>query len=179
MPRIETVSPDHAEGVIKQGYDMFMEHIGIIPKPMEMMSVSPALFETQLKRIHYFSKHPNLSFALLAHIRYLAAHSLSYSFCMDFNGQILKKLGLKDTDIKKMEANPLDSMLEPHEQKMLDFVVRSIKSPGSITDEEIANLKELAWTDQDMVDALSQGVSMIDHSIMMEVFQMDQSCLIE
>ncbi len=178
MARIKTIRPEDAEGVIKQGYDMFIEHIGIIPRPMEMMSASPALFETQLKRIDYFSNHPNLSFALLAHIRYLAAHSLSYSFCMDFNGHVLKKLGLEDADIKKMEADPLDSMLESHEQRMLDFVIRSIKSPSSITDNDITNLKELGWTDQDMVDALSQGVSMIDHSIMMEVFQMDQNCMV-
>ena len=29
-----------------------------------------------------------------------------------------------------------------------------------------------------MVDALSQGVSMIDHSIMMQAFQIDQNCMI-
>ena len=29
-----------------------------------------------------------------------------------------------------------------------------------------------------MVDALAQGVGMIDHSIMMQVFQIDQNCLL-
>ena len=84
MALINTVSPEKAEGSIKEAYEMFMKNIGMIPKPMEMMSASPALFDLQLQRIRYFSKHPKLSFPLLAHIRYLVAHNLNYAFCMDF-----------------------------------------------------------------------------------------------
>jgi len=29
-----------------------------------------------------------------------------------------------------------------------------------------------------MVDALAHGVSMLDHAIMMQVFQMDQNCMV-
>lgn len=179
MARITTISPENAEGIIKEGYDMFMKNIGIIPKPMEMMSASPALFETQLKRISYFSKHPTLSFALLAHIRYLVAHKLDYSFCMDFNRLVLKKLGLTEQDIQKMEKDPSKSLLEENEKAMLVFVIKSVKAPKSVTQSDIDRLREMGWNDRDMVDALSQGVSMIDHSIMMEVFQMDQTCLIK
>jgi len=179
MALISTVSPQQAEGTIKEGYDMFMKNMGIIPKPMEMMSASPALFELQLRRIFYFSQHPKLSFALLAHIRYLVAHSLKYRFCMDFNRLILKKQGLSDEDIGKMEADPGQSLLEENDNAMLAFVVKAVKAPGSVTAEDIQGLRALGWEDRDMVDALAQGVSMIDHSIMMEAFQMDQDCLVE
>ena len=67
MALISTVPVEKAEGPIKEGYDMFLKNIGIIPRPMEMLSASPALFELQLCRIHYLSRHPTLSFALLAH----------------------------------------------------------------------------------------------------------------
>jgi hypothetical protein len=178
MARISTVSPEKAEGVIKQGYEMFMEKVGIIPKPMEMMSASPALFDMQLKRIGYYSKHPALGFALLVHIRYLAAHTLNYSFCQDFNGLVLKKLGLTDDDIRNIEADPENALLEDNEKAMLAFVIKSMKKPDSITQSDIDSLKELGWADRDMVDALAQGVSMIDHSIMMQVFGIDQNCLV-
>ncbi|MFH2059779.1 MAG: hypothetical protein ABIJ59_12875 [Pseudomonadota bacterium] len=178
MALIQTVQPENAQGVVKDGYDMFMKHIGIIPKPMEMMSVSPALFEQQLKRIQYFSTHPNLSFALLAHIRYLVAHSLNYTFCMDFNKVVLKKQGLEESDFQKIEADPSKSILEKNENAMLAFVIKSVKKPGSVTKEDIKQLRDLGWDDRDMVDALSQGVSMIDHSIMMQVFQIDPNCMI-
>jgi len=178
MALISTVSPDKAEGPIKEAYEMFMKNIGMIPKPLEMMSVSPALFDIQLQRIRYFSKHPTLSFPLLAHIRYLVAHNLNYSFCMDFNKYVLKKQGVGDADIRKMEIDPSESLLEEKEGAMLAFVVRAVKNPGAVTGEEIKKLKDLGWEDRDMVDALSQGVSMIDHAIMMEVFQIDQNCMV-
>lgn len=178
MALISTVTPHAADGIIKRGYDMFMENMGIIPKPMEMMSASPALFELQLKRIQYFATHPKLSFALLAHIRYLVAHSLNYAFCTDFNRAILKKVGLKEADFSRMEADPKDSLLEDNEKAMLAFVVKSVMRPESVTEEDIKELKDLGWEDRDMVDALAQGVSMIDHSIMMQVFKIDQNCTI-
>lgn len=179
MALIKTVPPEQAEGTIKEGYDMFMSNIGIIPKPMEMLSASPALFELALRRIHYQSTHPNLSFSLLAHIRYLVSCSLNYRFCTDLNKHFLKKQGMDEADIRRMEEDPSQSLLEPHESAMLIFVVKSVKDPASVTADDIQGLKEMGWKDGDIVDALSQGVSMIDHAIMMQVFQMDQKCLVE
>lgn len=178
MPLIKTIDPENAEGIIKEGYSMFMENIGIIPKPMEMMSASPALFEQNLKRIHYFSTHPTLSFALLAHIRYLSARHLDYGFCMDFNKAILKKQGVEEADFQRMEADPSESLLEENESAMLAFVINAMTSPGSVTKNDIQKLKDVGWEESDMMDALAQGVSMIDHSIMMQVFQIDTNCMV-
>ncbi|OGR17615.1 MAG: hypothetical protein A2X81_03765 [Desulfobacterales bacterium GWB2_56_26] len=178
MALVTTVATEKAEGIIKEGYEMFMKNVGAIPQPMQLLSVSPALFELQLKRIHYFSKHPKLSFALLAHIRYLAATTLDYGYCMDLNRHFLKKVGYDDDTIHAMEQDPSKSMLEEHESAMLDFVIRAMKQPSSITAENISRLKELGYEERDMVDALAQGVGMIDHAIMMQVFQIDQHCLL-
>ena len=178
MALINTVSPEKAEGKIKEAYDMFMKNLGIIPRPLEMMSASPAIFEHQLQRIQYYNDHPTLSFALLSHIRYLVAHNLNYSFCMDFNKLMLKKQGLEDDDIYKMEADPTKSLLEEKESAMLAFVVKAVRAASSVDADEITRLKEMGWEDRDLVDALAHGVSMVDHSIMMEVFQMDQDCMV-
>jgi hypothetical protein len=45
------------------------------------------------------------------------------------------------------------SMLEEHESAMLDFVIRSMKQPGSINAADIKRLKDLDWEERDMVDA--------------------------
>ena len=121
---------------------------------------------------------PTLSFSLLSHIRYLFAHNLSYQFCMDFNKLILKKQGLEDDDIKRIEADPSKSLLEEKEPAMLTFVVKAVKEPSSVKAEEIEKLKAVGWEDKDLLDALAHGVNMVDHAIMMEVFQMDQDCIV-
>ena len=53
MALIKTVSPEQAEGKMKEAFDMFIENLGVIPKPLEMMSASPAIFDQQLQRIQY------------------------------------------------------------------------------------------------------------------------------
>ena len=179
MALVTPVAPEKAEGAVKEGYEMFLQNVGAIPQPMQLMSISPVLFELQLQRIRYFRKHPKLSFALLAHIRYLASQSLEYGYCMDFNRHLLKKLGNDDQTIQAMESDPSKSMLEENESAMLDFVIRAMKKPSSITADDIARLKELGWEERDMIDALAQGVGMIDHAIMMQVFQIDQNCMLE
>ena len=78
-----------------------------------------------------------------------------------------------------MEADPTKSLLEDNDSAMLAFVVKAAKAPSSVEADEIRKLKEMGWTDKDLVDALAHGVSMIDHSIMMEVFQMDQNCMVD
>lgn len=178
MALINTVSPKQAEGKMKEAYDMFIENLGVIPKPLEMMSASPAIFDQQLQRIHYYTNHPTLSFALLSHIRYLVAHNLSYQFCMDFNKLILKKQGLEDDDTKQIEADPSKSLLEEKDSAMLAFVVKAVKEHSSVKAEEIEKLKAMGWEDKDLLDALAHGVNMVDHAIMMEVFQMDQDCIV-
>ena len=175
MALINTVPPEQAEGIIQEGYELFMKRVGSIPKPLEMLSVSPALFELQLRRIKYLSQHPKLSFSLLAHIRYLVAHNLRYQFCTDFNKYVLQKQGVSEDDCKKMEQDPSQSLLEDHENAMLVFVVKSVKDPASVSKDDVENLKKMGWEDRDLVDALAQGVSMIDHSIMMQVFQMNEN----
>lgn len=177
MTRLNTVSHARADGIVKQGYDLFKTHFGTIPKPMEMLSPSPELFGIQLARNRYFATQSNLSFSLLAHIRYLAAVSLAYPFCADFNRDLLKKQGLSDEDIRKMEKDPLQSLLEENESALLAFVIRALKAPADITDRDVENLRELGWTDRDLVDAMTQGVSMFDHAVMMQVFDMAPFCV--
>lgn len=178
MARIKTVLPEQAQGIVQKSYDMYLKHFGVIPKPIEMLSVSPELLDIQLKRNRYFATGSNLSFSLLAHIRYLAAHHLAYGFCMDFNGELLKKQGLTEEDLRKLESDPANALLEENENAMLSFVIKAIKAPSSVTDEDITALRGMGWTDRDMVDAMTQGVSMADHAIMMQVFDISQHCSI-
>ena len=173
MTLIQTVAFEKAEGIVKQGYQSFKEKLGVIPKPMEMMSASPFLFESQLKRIQYYSQHPTLGFALLTHIRYLAAETLKFPFCMKFNREMLKKIGLTDTDISMMTQDPEKCMLETNETAMLEFVMKAMKEPGSVTAEDIDILRQHGWNDRDMMDALAHGVNMVDHAVMMQAFQID------
>ena len=176
MPIIQTVTPEKAEGETKKIYDMMLQNIGVVPTPMQLVSISPAILNLSWDLLQYYSQHPNLGFALLSSIRFLVAEHLNYAFCTDFNKNILKKQGLSDEDIEEMIKDPLNVPLEEKEQVMLDFVVKAIKSPDNVEQQDMDQLHDMGWTDRDILDALAHGTNMVGSSILMKTFKMDVAC---
>ena len=176
MPIIQTVSPEKAEGETKKIYDIMLQNVGVVPTPMQLVSISPAILNLSWDFLQYYSQHPNLGFALLSSIRFLVAEHLNYAFCTDFNKNILKKQGLSDEDIEEIIKNPLNVPLEEKEQVMLDFVVKAIKSPDNVEQQDMDQLHDMGWTDRDILDALVHGTNMVGSSILMKTFKMDVVC---
>lgn len=176
MAILKTVDPRTAEGKVKEIYDTMLKNVGIIPSPMQLASASPGIMSFLWESIKYYSKHPNLSFALLSSIRFLVAEHLNYQFCTGFNRQILKKQGLSDEDIKQMIDDPKKTPLEDKDQAMLVFVLKAIKSPDDIEQDDIDRLHDIGWNDGDIFDALAHGTNMVGSSILMKAFKMDMAC---
>lgn len=168
---IQTASPETGQGEIQKGYDFFKNRGVDMPHPMELMTASPGYFSIMFNRNLYYSNHPNLSFPLLAHIRYFASCRLDYGFCKIFNKEQLMKMGMTKADFQAMGDDPAKSLLEENEQRMLSFVIRAMDDPEAITKDDIEGLRAVGWTDADMLDALAQGVGMMDHNIFMRVFK--------
>ncbi len=168
---IQTTGPNDAKGDIRNGYEIFKKRGVDMPDPLKLMTASPGYFSIMLQRNLYYSNHPNLSFALLAHIRYFIASRLDYAFCRLFNRDQLIKMGMTREDFAAMGYDPNKSLLEKKEKKMLAFVVQAIDNPEGVNATDIDTLRAEGWTDGDIFDALAQGVGMSDHNIFMRVFK--------
>lgn len=171
MSLIATVRPEDAEGDIKKGYDLFTQRGVDVPRPFRLLSASPRLFDLMVRRNQYYTNHSHLSFSLLAHIRYFVSSKLNYGFCKKHNKKLLLMQGLKESEIEQMGMDPDKSMLEAHERLMASFVLRAMNTPESISNIEIDELHSAGWKDSDILDALAQGVGMLDHHIFMQVFK--------
>lgn len=176
MAIIKTVSPEEAQGEIKEVYDMMMERTGMVPSPLQLASASPGVFSLHWQSIKYFSEHPALSFPLLSTIRFLVAEHLNYAFCTDFNKGILLKQGLTDEDIEELKQDPSKAPLEDNEKAMLSFVLKAIASPDDVDQQDMDRLHDMGWTDRDILDALAHGTNMVGASILMKTFKMDMAC---
>lgn len=176
MAIIQTVSIEKAEGETKKIYDMMLQYVGVVPSPLQLASASPGILNLHWESIKYFSQHPTLGFALLSTIRFLVAQHLNYAFCTDFNKNILKKQGLSDEDIKEMIKDPRKAPLEDKEQSLLGFVMKAIKAPDTVEQQDMDQLHDMGWTDRDIIDALAHGTTMVGSSILMKTFKMDMVC---
>ncbi len=176
MTLIQTVNPEQAEGKAKEIYDFMQKNIGLIPAPLQLASASPWMLDMMWQSIQYYSQHPNLGFGLLSSIRYLVAKQYDYAFCTGFNKNFLMMQGMSEEDIEKIAEDPLQAPLEDKERDMLAFVMKAVKTPDTVGNEDIDQLHKLGWTDNDILDALTHGTNMIGSSILMKTFKMDQTC---
>lgn len=175
MTFLSIVPTDKAEGDVKKQYDFFLERAGVVPKPFQMLSVSPELMGIQAQAVAYFMGHPTLSFGLLSCIRYLVAKKHDFEFCTDFNKKMLQMQGVTEDDLAVVEKDPASMPLEDNERALLAFVIKAIDDPNSTTAAEMESLHQHGWTDRDIFDAVSHGANMVATSIMMKAFGMD-SC---
>lgn len=173
MAFIQTMNSENAEGKVKEIYDRFMNKVGMVPRPFELLSASPELMGIQEQILGYFMGHPRLGFPLLSHIRYMVAVSLNYSYCTELNKKFLKMQGLEDSDVLNLTDDPEKTLLEEKDKSMLLFVLKAVKDPSSVEQKDISALQDQGWEDQDIFDALYHGISMVNHSMLMKAFNMD------
>jgi len=176
MALIQTVEPEKADGQAKKIYDIMQQTAGTIPAPLQLASASPWLLNMIWQSIQYYSQHPKLGFGLLSAIRYLVAQHCEYAFCTGFNKKFLKMQGMSEEDIEKIQEDPLQAPLDDKDRGMLAFVMKAIKTPDAIANEDMAQLHDLGWQDSEILEALSHGTNMISSSILMKTFKMDQAC---
>ncbi|MFC1883194.1 carboxymuconolactone decarboxylase family protein [Thermodesulfobacteriota bacterium] len=174
MALIKIMTPDNAEGEIKEVYDEFIKTAGMVPKPFQMYSASPPLFQLQKSVINYFMNHPHLKFTLLAAIRFSVASDNDFNYCMNLNTDFLKFAGLTEEQIGEVKNNPEKSALDEKDKAMLLFVLKVLKKPESIEKSDIDAMHELGWTDQDIFDAAIHGAGMLSLGKMFKAFKMDE-----
>lgn len=173
MALITTVSPENAQNEIREQYSVFIQRAGFVPKPFEMLSVSPELLKHHGAVVKYYMNHPTLGFPLLSHIRYLVAKEYDYQFCINFNKQLLKMQGMNDAEVTEIETDPEKVLLEEKDKAMLLFVLKAIRTPKATEQKDIDALHNIGWTDRDIFDAVAHGVNMIGSGMMMKAFKMD------
>ena len=172
MALLKTVAPAEAQGFIAETYSNFKTKIGSIPKPIQMMSASPRMFEDHISTIQYFNDHPTLSFPLLTMIRFLVAPDCGWNFCIDFNRSLLKRMGMDDDEIENTRSNPENAPLEDHERVMLLFVLKAVRTPEAVTQEDVDHLHDCGWKDSEIYDATFHGARMQAMSTMFNAFKM-------
>ncbi|MFP4475227.1 MAG: carboxymuconolactone decarboxylase family protein [Desulfatibacillaceae bacterium] len=175
MALIKTVDPKEATGKVAEGYDLFTKIRSPVPAPFTLMSASPDLLLIQKQILGYFMSHKTLKFELLAHIRLLVADYMDYSYCIDFNTQLLSAMaGLDDDRIDAVKKDPATAQLEDRDKAMLLFVLKSVKEPETVTRADVDELHDKGWTDRDIFDAVYHGVGMVSAGILFKAFAREE-----
>ena len=115
--------------------------------------------------------HEKLDMGLLAMILYLVASAEDYKFCVSLNTGLLKMAGgMTDEELKALRDNPENAPLEEFQRALLLFVLKVVKTPEEVTENDVDALRQLGWSDKDIFEAAFHGTSMIGASILYKAF---------
>ena len=175
MSSLNTVTPENAQGQVKEIYDQIAATFGSIPNAMQAYSSSPALLASQWQNIGYFMQHPSLSFNLLAMIRMLVSMSTRCEYCVGFNEAMLINMGgLTLEQVAATKNNPHDAPLSAKDKAMLLFVVKATADSLAVNHADIADLKTQGWSDGEILDALAHGAYMLAGDTILNVMKIER-----
>jgi len=173
MALIKTVSLEEAQGPIKEAYDMVQKMAGMVPKPMQLMSASPKIFEGFMQTLKYYLAHPTLSPLLLASIRFVSASHCEYPYCIDLNRKFLINIGgVTEEQADKLLKDPTTADLPEKDQAMLALVLKAVQTPEDVQQEDVDKVRGLGWSDSDIFDAVIHGANMVAAGIAFNAFKM-------
>jgi alkylhydroperoxidase family enzyme len=169
MMLLRTVEPGQATGSVAKAYAAF-DQAGEVPLPIRLLSASPGLQERQLALVGYYMSHPRLGFALLTAIRYVAAELSSHDACVAFNRGLLTRVGMSSEEIASLARGERAVALEEREAALLAFVRQALRAPQSVTAQEVEALRQLGWSDSDILDAVAHGTNIVAASALHKAF---------
>ena len=174
MPIISTVTPSEATGKVADTYRQIEQAFGRIPNAIQLFSSNPELLARKWEDISYYMQHPKLSMPLLATMRMLISEHNHCDYCIDFNaGLLINMLGQTPEQVKATQQDPNQAPLEEKEKAMLLFVLKSVKNPAEITEQEVQALVALGWEQADILDATAHGANHVAIDILFNTFKIE------
>jgi alkylhydroperoxidase family enzyme len=173
MSLLKAVPPDETPENVQSVYNAFVDTVGMVPPPFEMLSASPALQSLQAKLIGYYREGSNLSPLLMSLIRYLTAIALEMQPCVEFNAKALVLNGMSEEQIIALQTNPAAAPVDEKDGWLLALVIKAIRAPETVSQEHVDKLRELGWTDTDILDALYLSFTMVGMAGLMKALKVE------
>ena len=162
MPLINTVTPEKAEGKVKEIYNEIQNAFGSIPNAIQIYSSSPQLLARQWQQVGYYMQHPTLNRTLLAMMRMLISQNTHCDYCVGFNeAMLINMCHLTQEQVAATKIDPASAPISEKDKAMLLFVLKATKNSNSIDQNDIAKLKAQGWNDGEILDGLNHGAYML------------------
>jgi len=173
MPIIKTVKPEEATGKVADIYQHFIDMMGFVPNAFLLRSSSPELLQGQANSLGYYWNHESLSSKLQAFIRLTTSVTHKCEYCVNMNTGLLMRAGVTPEEIEATKADPSKAPLDTKDLAMLAFVVKVINDSHSTNAEDMENLRNLGWTDKDILDATWHATSQVASDMLFNAFKID------
>jgi uncharacterized peroxidase-related enzyme len=150
MPRLNVVSPEQANGPVKQIYDDVTAKMGKVVNIFQGMANSPAALKA------YLSMSAALAEGELSpedrEVVYLAvSESNGCHYCVSAHSMLARRIGLSEDET--LAARQFQS---PNEQRaaLLEFVRKVIATRGFVKDEDLEAVRQAGYSDGQIAESI-------------------------
>ncbi len=152
LPEFEQMSP-----AIQQKAKPILEKTGKLGEIFKLLAIDENIYNaTDVMVQNYLLKQTHLPYFIKEAIALLISKENSCKMCVDVHKSIAKMLGLEEEQIEKI-LQGVDAMETDEKTKeLLRFCIKASKKENyKITKEEIEELKELGWSDKELLEAVA------------------------
>jgi uncharacterized peroxidase-related enzyme len=176
MPLIQTIAPEDATGELAKIYKVIEAMRGTVGNNAQLFSVSPELLRQQMDFIRFYMNHPTLSMPLLAAIRIMVSSGEECQFCIDYNtGMLINMAGWTFDQVTEMRKDPKSANLPERETAMLLLAIKAVRITHSVNADDLDTLREMGWSDSDILDAVSHATRMLATDIIFNTFKIENN----
>lgn len=173
MALIKLVEKEEATGRVAEIYETMTNTMGFIPNAFKVFSPSAHVLDTQFGNLGYFMRHKTLGGKLLAFMRLLVSEQEVCAYCVGMNTGILFQYGVLPDQLAEIRKDPSKAPLDDKEMAMLLFVLKVVKDSNSIVQEDVEALKNLGWSDADILDATYHGATQVGVDKIFNAFKLE------
>lgn len=176
MPLIQTIAPEEATGELAKLYTIIETMRGSVGNNAKMFSISPELLRQQMDFIKFYMNHPTLSLPLLAAIRIMVSSGEECQFCIDYNtGMLINMAGWSFDQVAEMRNDPNAANLPEREIAMLNLAIKAIRNAHGVSANDLDTLREMGWSDSDILDAVNHATRMLATDIIFNTFKIENN----
>jgi len=173
MPLLKIIEQDEATGRVAEIYESMVSTMGFVPNAFKVFSPSTFLLDRQVSSLQYNMRHKTLGGKLLAFIRLLVAGQEHCDYCVGMNSGILLHYGVLPQMITEVIADHSKAPLEEKDLAMLLFVLSVVKNSKAIVQADVDKLRNLGWTDTDIMEATFHGTSAVGVDRIFNAFKVE------
>ncbi|HEX5330312.1 hypothetical protein [Sulfuricurvum sp.] len=176
MPLIHTIAPSESTGELAKLYKLIEAMRGSVGNNAQLFSVSPELLRQQMDFIRFYMNHPTLSMPLLAAIRIMVSSGEECQFCIDYNtGMLINLAGWTFDQVTAMRNDPNTANLPEREIAMLNLAIKAIRNAHGVSANDLDTLREMGWSDSDILDAINHATRMLATDIIFNTFKIENN----
>lgn len=157
MPWISTISPDDAEGRLKEAYDWQAARLGFPGDFTILGSLAPDLVHI---RLELYKVSENIKSKLTPRQKNLIGHVVSAlnvtPYCASQTRVKLRELGVDDDERQRIERGDYDSF-DAADAAILHYTAKLTADPGSVTRDDVERMRAAGLDDLDILHVNNQA----------------------